>query len=75
MTKPYLKEVEEAQKGMTKEDVLELLKNKKNDTGKPFNEYVADLDNLPSQTHRWVDRGLIMSCEGGDHPHHQAYKR
>jgi hypothetical protein len=35
----------------------------------------VDINNIPAQRHLWVDRGLVMSCEGGDHPPHRAYKR
>lgn len=35
----------------------------------------VDLDNLPKQTHRWVDRGLVMSCEGAGHANHRHFKR
>lgn len=35
----------------------------------------VDLNNMPRQSHHWVDRGLVMSCEGGDHPPHRAFKR
>jgi len=34
-----------------------------------------DLNNLPKQTHRWVDRGLVLSCEGAGHPNHRSFKR
>lgn len=37
-------------------------------------EYEVDLNNLPGQQHNWVDRGLVLSCEGAGHPNHQAYK-
>lgn len=33
----------------------------------------TDLDNLPKQTHIWVRRGLKMSCEGAQHPHHSHF--
>lgn len=36
--------------------------------------YELDIDTLPKQQHRWVDRGLKMSCEGAGHPMHQAWK-
>lgn len=52
------------QAGMTKEDIMEQLPA----------EYKIDLDNLPKQTHRWVDRGAKLSCEGGNHPHHSHFK-
>lgn len=37
-------------------------------------EYSFDLDNLPPVAHRWVDRGMIMSCEGASHPNHRHHK-
>lgn len=38
-------------------------------------EYEFDMDSIKTQNHRWIDRGLVMSCEGAGHPYHQAYKR
>jgi hypothetical protein len=38
-------------------------------------EHVFDPDTVTPVQHRWVDRGLKMSCEGAGHPHHQAWKR
>ena len=38
------------------------------------NEYELNLDDLPKQTHKWVDRGLVLSCEGAGHPNHRHYK-
>lgn len=35
----------------------------------------VDLNNMPSQEHHWVDRGLVLSCEGGSHPNHRSFKR
>lgn len=34
-----------------------------------------DMDTPTKQKHNWVDRGEVMSCEGGDHPPHRAFKR
>ncbi len=34
-----------------------------------------DMDNMPSQVHRWVDRGIVMSCEDAGHPNHRHFKR
>lgn len=36
---------------------------------------VTDLNNLPVQDHRWIDRGLVLSCEGANHPNHRSFKR
>lgn len=33
-----------------------------------------DMDNPPKVIHRWVDRGLILSCEGAGHPNHRHHK-
>lgn len=33
----------------------------------------VDLDNLPSQKHNWVQRGIKMSCEGALHAHHSHF--
>lgn len=41
----------------------------------PIPEYQVNLDDLKPQEHRWVDRGLVMSCEGAGHPPHRAFKR
>lgn len=32
-----------------------------------------DLDNLPTVTHNWVQRGDKVSCEGAMHPHHSHF--
>lgn len=50
----------EEQAGKTKEDVI-------HETGG------IDLDNLPKQKHNWVQRGIKMSCEGAQHPHHSHF--
>lgn len=38
-------------------------------------EHVFDMDDLPKVTHRWVDRGTILSCEGAGHPNHRHHKQ
>jgi hypothetical protein len=38
-------------------------------------QFEIDFDNLPTQDHKWVDRGLILSCEIGTHPNHRIRKR
>lgn len=63
----WKQELKDEQKDMTKEEVMEQLKRR--------SEWLADMDNLPKQGHNWIDRGLIMSCEGAGHPYHQASKR
>lgn len=37
-------------------------------------EYKFDLNNIPSQNHNWVKRGInptIVVCEGANHPSHR----
>jgi len=48
------------QAGMTKEDIIR-------ETGG------IDLDNLPKSEHIWVQRGIVMSCEGANHPTHRHF--
>lgn len=38
-------------------------------------EYEFDMDNPPKVDHFWVDRGLVLSCEGAQHPNHRVFKR
>ncbi len=38
-------------------------------------EFTFDLDNLPAVSHKWVDRGLVLSCEIGTHANHHIHKR
>lgn len=38
-------------------------------------DHVFDPANAPKVEHRWIDRGLKMSCEGAGHDYHQAWKR
>ena len=52
----------------------EELKTRKEEHERIANESSIDLDNLPKQTHVWVDRGLVMSCEGAGHPNHRHFK-
>ena len=38
-------------------------------------EYTFDMDNMPKVTHKWVDRGAVLSCELAGHPNHRVFKR
>lgn len=38
-------------------------------------EYEFDMNNMPTQNHKWVDRGTFLSCEGAGHPNHRHHKR
>lgn len=48
-----------------KEKVLEEMK--------ATSEYALDLDNIPTQKHVWVKRGIVMSCEGAGHSNHRHF--
>jgi len=65
--KEYRQRIQEEQAGLSKEEILDQLRQTA--------EFVADINNLKPQQHRWIDRGKIMSCEGAGHPYHQASKR
>jgi len=36
-------------------------------------EYELDLSKLPQQTHNFVRRGIVISCEGAGHPNHRHF--
>jgi hypothetical protein len=38
-------------------------------------EVTFDMDNPPPVEHKWIDRGLKLTCEIGTHPSHEIYKR
>jgi len=59
--------VEDQQKGMKYEDVRERMRS--------HNQFILEMDHLPSQVHRWIDRGAKMTCENAGHPYHEAFKR
>lgn len=59
--------VEAEQRTLTPEEIKALMDKR--------SEATVDLNNLPQQTHHWVDRGLVMNCEGGSHGFHQVFKR
>lgn len=37
-------------------------------------EYEIDLNDLPGVTHKWIDRGDVVSCEGAGHASHRHFK-
>lgn len=38
-------------------------------------EYAVDLNNLPKQKHIWIQRGIVISCEGAGHPGHRHFMK
>lgn len=65
--KKFREELKAEQEDMSPDEIKEKLAKR--------SEYLLDLNNLQPQEHFWVDRGLVMSCEGAAHPNHRAYKR
>jgi len=63
----FKQKVEHEQNELSSEEIKELMKKR--------SEFILELDNLTPQPHNWVDRGLVMSCEGAAHPNHRAFKR
>jgi len=62
----YKESLRAEQEAMTREEIAEKMANE--------SEYSIDLDALKSVKHIWVDRGLVMSCEGANHPSHRHFK-
>lgn len=63
----YRDELKQEQGSLSKEEVAELMRRR--------SEHQLDLDNMQPQQHNWVPRGVVMSCEGANHPNHRAFKR
>lgn len=40
----------------------------------PKAEAIFDPETAVAPEHNWVDRGLVMSCEGAGHANHRHYK-
>lgn len=62
----YAEQLEAAkaeQQGKSKEEIMEQVKG----------EFKLDLDSLPKQQHNWVQRGIVVSCEGAGHPNHRHF--
>lgn len=38
-------------------------------------EATFDMDNVKPQSHNWVKRGVVVSCEGAGHPNHRHFVR
>jgi hypothetical protein len=63
--KDYQNELKADQEGKPREEVVEDLKQRV--------EYVFDPNTAPKIPHKWVNRGLRLSCEGAGHPNHQVW--
>jgi len=63
--KEHQAEVWEEQSYMSYDEIKELMSKY---------EYMAELDNLPKQKHKWTDRGAKYTCENAGHPWHEAWK-
>lgn len=59
--------VRERQKDLSYDEIKRMMESK--------SESIVELDNLPKQTHIWIDRGAKMTCEKAGHPYHEAWKR
>lgn len=62
----YRKQVEAEQSGKSYEQIKQEMQR--------TNEFTVELDNLPKQTHRWIDRGEKFTCENAGHPYHEAWQ-
>lgn len=64
--KEFKEEVETEQTDMTAEEIRQKMQKD--------SEFQLELDNLPGQTHHWIDRGAKLTCEGV-HGFHEVWKR
>jgi hypothetical protein len=70
MSKDY-----EEHKAKLKEEQTDKSYDEIKQTMQERSEHLVELDHMIPQEHRWVDRGLVMSCEGAAHPNHRSFKR
>jgi hypothetical protein len=47
--------------------------NEEEDLSSPPVEYSFDISKTREVKHNWVERGIKVSCEGADHPHHSHF--
>lgn len=62
----FKQELKAEQSGMSREDIARLMDSQ--------SETVFDPETAEKPKHNWVDRGLVMSCEGAGHPNHRHFK-
>ena len=62
----YKENLQAEQSGMSHDEIVDKMKSE--------SEYSVDLNALKSVEHIWVDRGLVVSCEGANHPSHRHFK-
>lgn len=60
------RELHEDQAGMTREEIASLMASN--------SEATFDPETATAPDHNWVDRGLVMSCEGAGHLSHRHFK-
>lgn len=63
----YQAELKAQQEGKSREEIKEELKTKA--------DFVFDPETAPKQGHRWINRGMKMTCEDAGHSYHEAWKR
>jgi hypothetical protein len=63
----YKRELTESQAGLSRQEIAQRMAAE--------SEAVFDPETAVKPRHNWIDRGLVMTCEGSGHPTHRAYKR
>jgi hypothetical protein len=63
--KEYLETVKSEQSGLSKDQIKDQMEQQ--------SEYAFDLDNFPSVSHNFIQRGIVISCEGAGHPSHRHF--
>lgn len=63
----YQEKLKAEQGDKSRDEITEELKQKV--------EHVFDPATAPKQGHKFVDRGMKLSCEGAGHPYHQVWKQ
>lgn len=59
-------EIQAEQAGLSRDQIAQKMTAKA--------EYVFDPETVEKPEHNWIERGLVMSCEGANHPAHRHFK-
>ena len=73
--RPFEPETYKEQKARVKEEQSGMNYDQIKDSMQSRSQFILEMDRLPSQPHRWIDRGIKMTCENAGHRYHEAFKR
>jgi len=73
----FKEQVRAAQEGFSHQEIMAMLQKARDESNPDKSKFtdIFDPETAKPISHRWVDRGAVMSCEGAGHANHRAFKR